>query len=153
MYLQSFLAGIAGTAFMTLGMYVLAGITSDHFKVVKVLGTMLTSQTTDDGGLSDTTSAIIVGIIAHYLVGIGFSFVYTWLWQKEIIAMTFPAATAMGFLNGIIGAAVWRIFFAVHSRPPEMPLPKYLLAITLGHFLFAHGIYATHLIFKEGITT
>lgn len=153
MFFQTFLAGIMGTALMTLGMYALAGITSDHFKVVKVLGTMLTGQTTPEGGLSDKASAIAVGIIAHYLVGTGFSFVYTWIWQEGLIEMSFEAATLMGFINGLIGAAGWRIFFAIHPRPPVMPLAKYLLAIALGHILFGQGIFATHLYFKEGITT
>lgn len=153
MFFETFLAGILGTALMTLGMYTLASITSDHFKVVKVLGTMLTGQTTPEGGLSDTTSAIATGIIAHYLVGVGFSFAYTWIWQERLIDMSFAGATLMGFVNGLIGAAGWRIFFAIHPRPPIMPLPKYLLAIALGHILFGQGIFATHLFFKEGITT
>ena len=153
MFLDTFIAGIVGTACMTLGMYTLAGITSDHFKVVKVLGTMLTNQTTEDGGLSNATSAITVGLLAHYLVGIGFSFVYTWLWREEIMEGTFQAATLMGFVNGLIGAAGWRVYFAIHRRPPDMPLPKYLLAIALGHILFGQGIYATHLFFRDGITT
>lgn len=153
MLFETILAGIIGTAFMTLGMYALAGITSDHFKVVKVLGTMLTGQTTSEGGLSEKTSAIIVGILAHYLVGIGFSFVYTWIWQEQLMEMTFQSATLMGFVNGLIGAAGWRIFFAIHSRPPVMRLPQYLLAIALGHILFGQGIFATHLFFHKGITT
>jgi hypothetical protein len=146
MFLTIVVAGIVGTAYMTLGMYLLAGITGDHFKVVKVLGTMLTFQTTDDSALSDRKSAIWTGIVTHYFVGISFSFLYAWLWKKDIIEMNFLHATWLGLLNGIIGAIVWRIFIGVHPRPPQLPISQYLIAIALGHVLFAHGIYATHLL-------
>mgnify|MGYP003575440096 CR=1 FL=1 len=146
MFFTIVMAGIIGTAYMTLGMYLLAAITSEHFKVVKVLGTMLTFQTTHHNGLSDRKSAIWTGIVAHYLVGIGFSVLYAWLWKKDILGMDFLQATWLGLLNGIFGAIVWRIFFALHPRPPQLPLPQYLIAIALGHILFAHGIYATFLL-------
>lgn len=146
MFLRIILAGAVGTAVMTFGMYLLAYMTKGRYKVVKILGTMLTFQTTPDKGLSDKHSAIWVGLTAHYLVGIGFSFCYAWLWQKDVIEINFIQITLLGLVNGVVAAIVWRIFIAIHPDPPDLPLPRYLTAIALGHILFAHGIFATHLI-------
>jgi hypothetical protein len=140
MLLNIVVEGVAGTALMTLVMYLVAFITRDRFKVVKVLGTMLTGQTTANKGLSEKPSAITVGIFAHYLVGIGFAAIYSWLWSNDILDDNIINATWMGFLNGVIGAIGWTIFFAIHPNPPKMPLKSYLTAIALGHIFFAYGI-------------
>lgn len=144
MIVKIILEGIAGTAFMTAVMYTLAYFAGDQFKVVKVLGTMLTFQTTEDRWLSNATSAIVVGVIAHYLVGIGFAFVYQWLWSDNLVGATMLNATWMGFLNGVVGAVGWRIFFFIHSKPPRIALPLYLTAIAIGHIFFAYGILAVY---------
>jgi hypothetical protein len=146
MVLKIIIAGIVGTAVMTAVMYLIAYVTKDRFKVVKVLGTMLTFQTTRDKGLSDSPSAIAVGIIAHYLVGIGFTFIYEWLWSERILTPDFLNAAWMGFINGIVGALVWKIFITIHPNPPTLPLKSYLVAITAGHVFFAFGILASFLV-------
>lgn len=143
--LKVFLQGIAGTAVMTAALYLISYFTSDRFKVVKILGTMLTLQTTPEKGLSDKPSAITVGLIAHYLVGIGFAAIYEQLWSQEITAPTFVNTTLLGFINGIVGAIVWKIFISVHPNPPRIPLRSYLVAIILGHVFFAYGILITYL--------
>ncbi len=137
-------SGVIGTAVMTSVMYIIAYITNDRFKVVKVLGTMLTFQTTSEKGLSDKTSAIVVGMVAHYLVGIGFAVIYHWLWSNDIVGQDFFTASWLGLINGIVGAIGWRIFIAIHSNPPRLPLLHYLIAIVFGHVFFGCGILATY---------
>lgn len=140
-----FLQGIVGTAVMTAAMYLIAFLTRDRFKVVKILGTMLTLQTTPEKGLSDRPSAITVGLIAHYVVGIGFAAVYEQLWSHGIISSNFINTTLLGLLNGIFGAIVWKIFISVHPNPPRIPLLSYLVAVIFGHVFFAYGIWITYL--------
>ena len=144
--LKVFLQGIVGTAVMTAVMYLIAYFTRDRFKVVKILGTMLTLQTTPEKGLSDKPSAITVGLIAHYLVGIGFAAIYEQLWSQGIISPNFINTTLLGLLNGIFGAIVWKVFISVHPNPPHIPLRSYLVAIIFGHVFFAYGISITHLV-------
>ena len=146
MVVEAIMEGVVGTALMTTVMYVLAYFAGDHFKVVKVLGTMLTFKITDNRWLSNATIAIIVGVAAHYLVGIGFAFVYQWLWSSDKLDASILNATWMGFLNGVVGAIGWRIFFAIHPKPPLIPLPIYLTAITFGHIFFAYGILSAYLL-------
>jgi|SRR5688572_6539079 len=146
MVLKIIIAGIVGTAIMTAAMYIIAYAAKDRFKVVKVLGTMLTFQTTKDKGLSDSPYAIAVGIVAHYLVGIAFTFAYEWIWSERILNPSFLNASWLGFINGIVGALGWRIFITIHPNPPNLPLHSYLLAIILGHIFFACGILAAFLV-------
>ena len=58
-------AGIGGTAVMTAFIYLLSYITHKRLKVVKILGTMLTFQTTPDKETSEHSSAIVVGLLGH----------------------------------------------------------------------------------------
>lgn len=146
MIIKIAVAGIIGTAIMTAAMYLIAYATKERFKVVKVLGTMLTFQTTPHKGLSNAASAIAVGIIAHYMVGIGFTFIYEWLWSERIINPNLLNASWMGFINGIVGALGWKLFFAIHPNPPGLPLSSYLIAITFGHVFFACGMLVSFLI-------
>jgi hypothetical protein len=145
MVLKIVIAGIAGTAIMTAAMYIIAYASKNRFKVVKVLGTMLTFQTTRDKGLSDSPYAIAVGVVAHYLVGIGFTFIYEWLWSERILDPNLLNASWLGFINGIVGALGWRLFITVHPNPPNLPLNSYLLAIIFGHICFACGMLAAFL--------
>lgn len=146
MIIKILTAGIIGTAVMTGVMYLIAYATKKRFKVVKILGTMLTFQTTAQKGLSDATSAIVVGIIAHYAVGIAFTFIYAWLWSERIINPTLLNASWMGFINGVVGALGWRLFFVIHPNPPSLRLNSYLVAIAFGHIFFACGMLVTFLL-------
>lgn len=148
MPLNIILEGLAGTAVMTAVLYLIAFITKDRFKVVKILGTMLTFQTTPEKGLSDSPSAITVGLFAHYLVGTGFAAVYSWLWSENVVRPDLLYATLLGFANGIIGALVWSIFIAIHPNPPRLPLKGYLSAIIASHIFFAYGILITYLLLE-----
>ena len=127
-------------------MYAIALVTKNRFKVVKILGTMLTFQTTAEKGLSEQPSAIAVGLVVHYLVGIGFACVYSWLWRENIVQANFINTTLMGIVNGLIAAVGWSIFIAIHPNPPRLPLKSYLIAIAAGHIFFAYGIWMTYAI-------
>lgn len=136
-------AGIGGTAVMTAFIYLLSYITQKRLKVVKILGTMLTFQTTPDKETSEHSSAIVVGIIGHYTVGIIFSVIYYLLWTHGIGKPDFITCAIYGFISGIIGIIVWRIFFAIHPNPPAVPLKDYIPAILIGHIFFGAGVWAT----------
>ncbi|HEY9006180.1 hypothetical protein [Ohtaekwangia sp.] len=134
-------SGITGTATMTAFLYLLSYITHKRLKVVKILGTMLTFQTTPQRGLSDSTFAIVTGIAAHYLVGILFAFIWHLLWQHGIGSPTLLICMLYGFIFGAFGILVWRIFFAIHPHPPDVPLRSYIPSILIGHVFFGIGVY------------
>ena len=134
-------AGIAGTAFMTLFLYLLTPLMHRQLKVVKVLGTMLTNQTTPNGELSERPMAIWVGGTVHYLIGIMFTFCYYFLWRSGIGKPDLSSGAVFGFVTGLFGIAVWRVFFWVHPNPPRtVSLPSYLLSLLIAHVVF--GVFA-----------
>jgi hypothetical protein len=133
----SIVAGIAATTLMTAFVLAFRIITGERINVVRILGTMLTSSTTPAGRCSEKPGTRVAGIIAHYSVGIFFSFVYLWLWQNEIIKTDLITTTLLGFITGLIGITVWRLYFLFHSHPPAVPLKLYLTCILFAHVIFA----------------
>src|SRR4051812_8688055 len=119
--LSAIISGIAGTAFMTLFMYVLSYITKRRLKVVKILGTMLTIYSNPEGKLSESNKAITVGILSHYGVGIFFSICYIILWRNNIGKPDLINAFIFGTINGIFGIFIWRLFLFLHPSPPKLP--------------------------------
>lgn len=139
------IAGLVGTGVMTLFMYGMTFLTDRVMKVVKILGTMLTFQTTPDGRLSDSPTAIGVGIVAHYALGVIFALVYYALWRAGIGSPTFWNGALFGFVSGLVGILGWRIFFALHPRPPAtVPLKDYLITLLAGHVVFGIAVVVTY---------
>jgi len=129
-------AGVLATLVMT-GLYMVSWVTGKPLKVIKILGTMLSSQTTPTGEPSGKPSAILTGIVAHYLIGIGFAWTFYLLWRQEIVRFTPGDGLWFGFWAGVVGIIIWRIFFALHPRPPrQVPLGWYLPTLLVAHVLF-----------------
>ncbi len=145
---EAVLSGIGGTALMTLFVYAVSIITHKRLKVVKILGTMLTYQTTPDKGLSDSPLAIATGIIAHYAVGIIFALTFMLLWDFNIGQPTLPYGLVYGFICGTIGIGIWKIYLDVHSDPPAISVKPYLITILIGHIVFGAGVIATYKILE-----
>lgn len=132
-----FFSGIIGTAVMTLFVYAVNASTGKSVKVVKILGTMLTFQTRPDGQLSERPLAIWVGIVAHYLIGVVFAWAFYACWQAGIGRPSLGFGALFGFLAGLAGILIWRLFFAVHPRPPQrIPLSFYLSTLVMAHVFF-----------------
>ena len=131
------IAGIIGTGAMTFCMYLATFIIKKVMKVVKILGTMLTFQTTKEGKLSDKPFSIFIGLVAHYLIGIFFVIIYYILWKNGIGKPNFFYGAIFGFLSGLFGIIVWRIFFAIHPNPPKnINLKDYFINLVIAHIIF-----------------
>jgi hypothetical protein len=141
MLLSAIIIGIVGTALMTLFMYAMSYLTKRKVKVVKILGTMLTFQTTREKGLSNSASAILTGLIVHYIIGILFAIVYLFSLQHAIIVPSLLYSLIYGFIAGIIGIGFWRLFFLIHPNPPSVSLKTYLLDLVIGHVVFGLGCW------------
>ncbi|HTE26077.1 hypothetical protein [Flavitalea sp.] len=133
------IAGIAATTLMTIFVLLFHIITGEQINVIRILGTMLTASTTTEGGCSRSAGSLGAGIFAHYAVGLSFSFVYIWLWLHQVINMDWVTTTTLGFVTGLAGIAVWRLYFRIHSHPPVVPLKLYLSCILFAHVIFAWG--------------
>jgi len=137
-YVDAIIAGIVGTLFMTGFLYLLTYITERNYKVVRVLSIMLTNDHSAHGAdLKPLT--LTIGIIVHYMIGIMFAVIYLWLWEHGIGKPDLVNGIIFGSLNGIFAAAFWFTFIRLHPHPPKVPMPDYLIAIGLGHIIFATG--------------
>ncbi|MDX2000905.1 MAG: hypothetical protein SFW35_00605 [Chitinophagales bacterium] len=134
---RAVLAGLGGTVLMTAFMYLASLIMNKRLKVVDILGTMLTGKTRQNGQLSYTFPSILVGIIAHFSVGVVFSLAYLGLWKLGIGSPTLLSSILFGIVSGLVAIVVWRSFFFIHSRPPAVELRAYLIAIFIAHLFFA----------------
>ena len=146
MFLQTVIAGIGATALMTSFVYALDFVIPKPLKVVKILGTMLTGQTTPNQGLSNKPSAIIAGIIGHYMIGIIFAFAWLGLMYIGIFSINYLHGILFGALAGIVGVIIWKIYFTMHPNPPAIQLNVYFLTIFLGHIIFGIGLIGMYLI-------
>lgn len=135
------MSGIAGTALMTLFMYLMSFVTNRVMKVTKILGTMITMGNYGRGELKERQFSLISGIIVHYLVGILFMFCYYQLWRIGFGGPNFLTGLIFGFASGMLAIAVWYAFFAIHPSPPKVPLRSYLSNLFLAHFLFVLGCF------------
>jgi hypothetical protein len=139
------IAGLVGTAVMTLFMYGMTFLTDRVMKVIKILGTMLTFQTTAKGGLSDSSWSIMVGTIAHYVVGLSFALVYYEIWRAGLGEPNLRFGVIAGFISGLVGILGWRVYFALHPRPPQIvPLKSYLITLLAAHVVFGVSVALTY---------
>jgi hypothetical protein len=141
--LYAIIAGIGGTGFMTLFMYLSSYITKRRLKVVKILGTMLTLYSNPEGKLSESHKAITLGILTHYTVGIFFAICYLILWHYGIGKPDLINAVIFGLVNGILGIFIWRLFLLIHPSPPLLSFKSYMTSLLLGHIIFALGVMST----------
>lgn len=139
--LLGLIAGIVATAAMTFFLDMVSFITGANLKVVKILGTMVTMETSPEGFVSESEKALAWGYGLHYLIGIGFAsgFLYAML-KSPKIGLDMQSAFWFGILTGVIGTVVWRVFFGLHPYPPEIDLQLFLFNIFLGHIVFSFAV-------------
>lgn len=136
-YFMAALAGIGGTALMTGFVYFISWITKNDFKVVKILGRMITNRT--------GRKSIMTGMIAHYLIGVFFAVIYAWLWSRGIGSPTISSGLVFGAANGLFAMLFWFTFIKLHPNPPAVKLPAYLIVIGVGHLFFSTGVVLWYL--------
>ncbi|RYZ38767.1 MAG: hypothetical protein EOP49_30750 [Sphingobacteriales bacterium] len=134
---MNIIAAVAATTLMTAFVSIIKVITRQQLNVIRVLGTMLTGSTTRDGGCSRRLGALALGTIVHYGVGLFFLFIYVYLWNHNVINTDWLTTTILGFVTGLLGITVWRIYLYIHARPPQVPLRLYLISILFAHVIFA----------------
>lgn len=138
-YLTAAIAGIGGTAFMTGFVYLIAFITGRNFKVVKILGNIITNRTHPDKTPDGSWYAILPGLITHYLIGVLFAVIYAWLWSRGIGSPSLSSSLLFGAINGLFAMGCWYGFLKLHPNPPAVKLPDYLYVIGAGHLFFSTG--------------
>ena len=133
-FLVTILSGVIGTLAMTAFMYLYAYSTSHFTKVIHILGNMLVGER---NYYSPTKSAFLVGMAAHFGVGILFSFAYFLLWNWGIFRIDLIDSILIGSISGVLAVVVWKSYLKLHTHPPQINLLHYFTALFIAHIIFA----------------
>ncbi|CAN5604380.1 hypothetical protein BH23BAC1_BH23BAC1_09500 [soil metagenome] len=145
-YINLIIAGFLATFVMTILMYISGFISKKNMAVVHILGSMITFRTNSGGGVSNSFFSLFSGCILHFLVGIVYAFVYSWLWYQGIGIPDFINSIIFGAVTGLIATAGWKIFINIHPNPPHIPTKEYLVTIFLTHIIFAIILFYVYLV-------
>ncbi len=141
--IYTILAGLAGTLAMSIVLHLLSMVTPRIMPVPRLLGTMLLGRTHPNGSLSRSTSAVVVGMLAHFIVGILYAIGYLALWESGVGTITASWSLLIGFANGIFAMIIWYFFFMIHPKPPLIKLERYLVEMVFSHVLFGFVVTYT----------
>ncbi|WP_339926313.1 DUF6789 family protein [uncultured Cyclobacterium sp.] len=132
-FLITLLSGIAGTIAMTLVMYLYSALTNRFTKVIHVLGSMISGE---KNCFAPQKKALFLGTLAHFGVGIIFSFSYFLLWNWGIFDINLQDAVLIGAASGLVAVIVWKTYLSLYSQPPKLSQLHYFIALFLAHIVF-----------------
>ena len=124
----AFVAGLAGTAVMTVLMYVAPMMGMPKMDIVGMLGSMFT---TNKG------VATVLGLIAHFMTGVVFALIYALLWSIGLGSATWLWGLVFGAVHGIVAIVMIPLLMRMHPRAPEMAGG----AMAKAGMLMAHMVY------------
>ena len=133
-FLITVFSGLAGTVAMTGLMYLYAYLSKKFTKVIHILGNMVIGET---NYYTPSRNAFLIGTVAHFGVGILFSFAYFLLWNWGIFGINLGDSVLIGIVSGIVAIIVWKIYLSLHSSPPKTSHFHYFAALFLAHIVFA----------------
>jgi len=142
------LAGILGTAAMTIFTAVSFRLLKKPFHVVRILANMMRFEPTTVTDKPPLVTYAMANLL-HYGIGVGFAFGYHRLVAEGILGPNILYALLFGAFVGALGIIGWRIFFAVHPSPPAVSFKHYLPVIWLGHLLLAVVMFYMYRSFEE----
>ncbi|GAA0880828.1 hypothetical protein GCM10009119_37980 [Algoriphagus jejuensis] len=132
-FLISVLSGVAGTLGMTAVMYLYAALSRQFTKVIHLLGGLLAG---DPDFRKPHKNSLILGTIAHFGVGVIFSFAYFLLWNWGIFRIDLLDSILIGAASGVVAIIVWKSYLSLHHSPPNLSQTHYFIALFLAHLVF-----------------
>ncbi len=122
------IAGVVGTAVMTILMYVAPMMGMPKMDIIGMLGSMITT---------DKRQATGLGLAMHMMMGILFALVYALLWSAGVGGATALWGIVFGAIHTIAVLIVMPMMMRVHPRPPEMDSgPMTMMGQLVGHMVF-----------------
>lgn len=127
------LAGLIGTLFFTLVMYLGPTMGMPKMDVIGLVGTMVA----EPGG-----SARAMGTVGHFVMGAVFAVVYAVIWAAGVGSATWVWGLIFGVVHGLVIAFVGMpLMMSMHPRAPEQEQgPKRLLGILIVHAVFGIAV-------------
>ena len=110
-YVAVIIAGLAGTVAMTILMYLAPLMGMPKLDIIAMLGTMFTSN---------NTVSTIIGVMAHFMMGVVFAFIYVLLWSFGIGSPTWMWGLIFGAVHGLMVYLIMPMINRMHTHPVEM---------------------------------
>ena len=110
-YAAVIIAGLAGTVAMTILMYLAPLMGMPKLDIIAMLGTMFTSN---------NTVSTIIGVMAHFMMGVVFAFIYVLLWSFGIGSPTWMWGLIFGAVHGLMVYLIMPMINRMHTHPVEM---------------------------------
>jgi uncharacterized membrane protein YagU involved in acid resistance len=126
--LGAIIAGLAGTAVMTMLMYAAPLMGMPKMDIAGMLGSMFVSK---------KETATIVGLVLHFMMGVVFAIIYALLWSLGIGSATWWWGLIFGAVHTVVILMMMPIMMRMHPRPPEMAGgPMVMVGQLMGHLVF-----------------
>lgn len=120
------IAGLIGTAVMTMLMYIAPLMGLPEMDIVRLLGSMFTA---------DATAVLVLGVIIHFMMGAIFGLIYAWLWTK-IGKPDVLWGLIFGAVHGVIAVAMMPIISSIHPRTTIAVTALFAMGLIIGHIVF-----------------
>ena len=127
--LGAIIAGLAGTAIMTMMMYIAPRMGMPKMDMPRILGTMF---------ISKEGTATALGMVIHFMMGAIFAIIYALLWRLGLGSATWGWGLIFGAVHGIVAALMMPIMLRMHPRPPEMSFgTMMILGVLMAHLVYS----------------
>lgn len=134
--LNAVLSSLAGTLVMTALMYMAPTMGMPKMDIIGMLGTMFTPN---------QSTARLMGIVAHFMMGAVFAIVYALLWSLGIGSPTWLWGVIFGAAHGVVAAMTMPMMMKMHPRPPQMDSgPMMMVGLLVGHMVFGLVVALTY---------
>jgi len=126
--LGAIVAGLAGTAVMTMMMSIAPRMGMPKMDMPRMLGTMLISR---------EETATVVGMVIHFMMGAIFAIIYALLWSLGVGSATWWWGLIFGAVHGLVAAGMMPVMLRMHPRPPEMSFgPVMIVGVLMAHLAY-----------------
>jgi len=121
-------AGLAGTAVMTMMMVAAPPMRMPKMDIAGMLGAMV---------ISKKETAAAVGMVMHFMMGAMFGLIYALVWNAGVGSVTASWGLIFGAAHAVAAMGMMPVMMRMHPRPPEMAGgPSMLAGLLMGHLVF-----------------
>jgi len=133
---NAIIAGLIGTVGMTILMYLAPVMGLPKMDIINIIGTMFTSN---------KNTAIVIGVIIHFMMGAVFGLIYAFVWSIGIGAPMWLWGLIFGGVHGLVVAFMMPLVVKMHPRKPVMAGgTSQIFGLVMGHMVFGLIVAVTY---------
>ncbi|MBI4496891.1 MAG: hypothetical protein HY689_03190 [Chloroflexi bacterium] len=127
-FVGAIIAGLAGTAAMTMLMYAAPMMGMPKMDIIGMQGSMF---------IANKATALAIGTMTHFMMGVVFALVYALVWSFGIGSPTWLWGLSFGAVHTVVAMVGMPMMVGIHPRPPEMKAgPMMMAGMLMGHLVY-----------------